>query len=135
MGDKAADIVCQVKYLKIFDNEFIATEAIAAGMTVPTGATQLTADQIQTKMTTDYPFTITINMSDTELAVSGEEEVTVSFTWPYESGNDTVDTNYGMDAYTYNQQGLTSIEAIIEVQVMQHNEATPTPTPTATSEP
>ena len=68
-------------------------------------------------------------MSDTELDISGEEEVTVTFTWPYESGDDAEDTGYGIDAYTYNQQGLMAIEAIIEVQVMQHNEAQPTATP------
>ena len=135
LGDRAADIVCQVKYLKIFDDEFIATEAIAAGMTAPVGSTQLTAAQLYTKMTSDYPFTINIIMTHTELPVSGEEEVTVTFTWPYESGDDEEDTDYGIEAYTYNQQNLTAIEAIIEVQVMQHNTNQPTATPAPTASP
>ncbi len=124
LGDKVADLDFSIRYLRVFSNEYVSTTAVADGMTVPQGATTLTEAQILSKLQNDYPFTLSISKSASTIAINGTAHIYLSFSWAYESGDDDLDTDYGLAAYTYNTAHPTSpsIEMIINVTAKQQQE-------------
>ena len=62
----------------------------------------ITSEIIENKMTTEYPFKIRIIKSDEQLiSGTGNGFFKISVEWPYESGNDELDTFWGNKAYEY----------------------------------
>ena len=62
----------------------------------------LTSDQFKAKLLNDYPFKISFTMSTSSIAAeTGLATFTTSIVWPYESGNDTLDTYWGSRSYDY----------------------------------
>lgn len=51
----------------------------------------------------DYPFKITFNVDKPSVVVGDTAHFSVNLTWPYESGNDALDTQWGKKAYDYNR--------------------------------
>ena len=49
--------------------------------------------------------------------------MTITFSWPYESGDDETDTEYGTTAYDFYEDNPTTeaIELVIKLIVTQHN--------------
>ena len=79
--------------------------------------------QIITKLQNDFPFHITFDLTNEELGTSvGSSTFSVSCIWPYESGNDTLDTYWGNQSYTYtsNNPNLPSIELTVKIQAVQN---------------
>ena len=71
-----------------------------AGLT-PDG-TEYTSDEIQDMLENDYPFHITFNISNSVLQPNnGSATYTSTILWAYESGDDELDTEWGMRAYDY----------------------------------
>ena len=56
------------------------------------------------------------------LLENGEANFTIGVTWPFESGNDALDTTWGNNAYTYksNNPTLPSITMKVKLSVEQH---------------
>lgn len=72
----------------------------------------------------DYPFSIEIGLSDTTIAQgNGEETFSIDVTWPYESNQDDIDTQWGVNAYNYKQSNPTaaSIAMRIKITITQNN--------------
>jgi hypothetical protein len=73
-----------------------------AGQSV--NSTDLTSDQLKTKLSSDYPFSISFTLSTQSMqAETGAATFTTSIVWPYESGDDAADTYWGSRAYSYMQ--------------------------------
>ena len=123
-GDKPADIEYNIKSVKIFDTSYIATDLLDTNETVPNGTIQSTSSALLSKMQNDYPFHLDFSLNSGTLAVGQMTSMTVTFDWPYESGDDNTDTSYGTEAYTYNQENPDSypIEIFIKLTVYQHEE-------------
>lgn len=129
-GEKAADISYSIRKLKIFDEQYISSEAVASGETVPTGAiTTYTAAQLLNKIENDYPFKLTFVVSSQTIAVSGTATLTLTFEWDYEitdanatnaqiAARDAADTTYGTQAYSYSSN--TAIEITVDITASQH---------------
>ena len=82
------------------------------------------AEELAQMLLEDFPFEITVNVSSTDLAMNGgEATINVKFTWAYESGDDELDTQYGVDSYKYYQQntGKSAIEIKIKLKAEQKN--------------
>ena len=61
----------------------------------------MTSDDIENKLK-EYPFKIKIEKSSDQLeAGSGSENFKITVPWPFESGNDQLDTFWGNKAYEY----------------------------------
>lgn len=93
-GEQAAVIGFTIVSARILDTTYVSGEG------------GVTSNSIKTMLENDFPFTITIDTSAIATGVLGQDEtgiITVSMTWPYESGNDELDTKWGMDAYSYYQ--------------------------------
>lgn len=62
----------------------------------------VTSESIEEKLKNDYPFKINIVKDDSNLITgSGNGSFKITVVWPYESGDDEADTNWGRKAYEY----------------------------------
>lgn len=87
------------------------------GTTFQVGPTY-TAAQLKTQIETSYPFKVTIIMDQANLvAKTGTGSFTIKITWPYESGDDALDTNWGQAAYNYYQNQGDTNSLHIEVKL------------------
>ena len=71
-----------------------------------------------------YPFSIDFHVSNDIVQSNSEETITISVSWPYESGQDEEDTKWGNLAYTYHSSQLDtpSIDLSIKITAYQIEE-------------
>lgn len=88
----------------------------------PTELTNQT--QLLQQIANDWPFQLTFTVDNSNFnQTNGTADFTISFAWPFESGNDDRDTLVGTQAYNY-QQGNPSTPTVhieVEVQAVQNN--------------
>ena len=85
----------------------------------------LTSEQLENKIKTDYPFKVNITKDDTELSQGiGPGLFSVTVEWPFESGDDELDTLWGNKAYEYYSvnPGAKSVEIQITLIAQQISE-------------
>ena len=88
-GETAATLSYQIESLKVMDQTFQASDT-------------LTSEDIENQINEQYPFKITIVKDDTEfLQGTGTGSFNIKIEWPFESGNDELDTYWGNKAYEY----------------------------------
>lgn len=88
-GEIKATLDYEVRSLKIMDEYYEMSDDLSS------------ADLVN-KMQTDYPFKINISSNDSELAAgTGTGSFLVTVDWPFESGDDELDTLWGNKAYEY----------------------------------
>ena len=113
LGDKQATIYFEVISATILGVRYIVDE------------TTLTSDMVINKLASDYPFKISLALSNESLTPnSGRTYFSLNVHWPYESGNDAVDTYWGKQAYDFNSNNpdSPSIELVIKISAIQSNE-------------
>lgn len=82
----------------------------------------LTSDQLLTRLQTQYPFTINLFTSvDILNANGGSGTFSLSVSWPYESGDDATDTYWGNAAYEFSDlnPSASSITIVALVTAIQ----------------
>ena len=119
-GDKQADIGYEIKYVKIFDEEYATSEAVAEGIPVSQNATILSSEAIANKIQNDYPFKLIFDIDGETISPEETSEMTITFRWQYDQGDDETDTMYGTQAYSYTNG--TSIKIKIKIKAEQHKE-------------
>lgn len=72
----------------------------------------------------NYPFSITLTVSNPIINLHSEENITISISWPYESGDDETDTYWGTEAHAFHTANpdTPSISLIIKITAYQINE-------------
>lgn len=106
MGEKQAQISYEVMSVKILGVNYDVSNQT----------------QIISRLQNDFPFHITFDLTSETLDTSvGSSTFTVYCEWDYESGNDTLDTYWGQQSYTYNSNnpGAPSIELTVKIQAVQ----------------
>lgn len=86
--------------------------------------TDMTSKQLEEKFINDYPFRVSYDMTKEVMeAEVGESVYSVNVTWPYESGDDERDTNWGVAASYYKDKfpDKACIYLKIKVSVTQDN--------------
>ncbi len=81
-----------------------------------------TSAQLVNELENNYPFKILFDLDTTHLdAVTGQATYTISIKWDYESGNDTLDTIWGEQAYTFINEnpGTPCISLNIKIKIQQ----------------
>lgn len=128
VGEKPADLDYSIKSLRIFDDIYISSEAVATGTVVPAGATVIPGSQILAKLENDYPFTFEIESNNHSLEASTTSNLDMIFSWDYESGDDENDTLYGTKSYEYyeDNDGKPAIQIVITITAQQHNDSSAT---------
>ena len=79
--------------------------------------------QLLDVLTATYPFSIDVSLTNNVVAPSHTEYFNIDITWPYESGNDALDTYWGNYAYSYlqNNPNANCISITAEVRVNQES--------------
>lgn len=81
-------------------------------------ATDLTSSQLETSLVTDYPFTISFNLSASAIeSESGNENYSINVVWPYESGDDEEDTRWGVQASDYKKSHPSNPSITLKVKL------------------
>lgn len=88
--------------------------------------------QIINYLRSHYPFSIDFAVSSDIISANAEEDISISVSWPYESGDDEADTYWGNLAYEYHQSNpnVSSINLVIKITAFQMEEETTEEEPT-----
>ena len=120
-SEVAANFTYQILQARVLDDVYITQEQrTALGQQIQQD--DLTSAQLETKLATDYPFSITISLSDSVISMgNGQEDFVLAVEWPYESNQDDVDTAWGIAAYEYKEDNptLPSISLTIKLTITQ----------------
>lgn len=116
-SEVSATMTYTILEARILDDEYVTAEGRAEyGQQVQSG--DLTSAALATMLEEDYPFSITIGMSNGTIGSnSGQESFSFNVVWPYESNQDELDTQWGMDAYDYKEANPTSSSLYIKVKI------------------
>ena len=109
-GESKAKIDFEIKEAKILGEDLLLLN--------------MTNDELIEYLKTNYPFKIELSSSNGVIEVSGQETVTINVYWPYESGNDELDTYWGNKSYDYHQlyPDNSSLSLVIKITAYQINE-------------
>ena len=86
----------------------------------PDGTT--TSDDLKNMLQNNFPFSVNVDIDNSSLdSEDGQCQFTISFEWPYESGDDRVDTYWGERAYEFysTNPNKESIEIELEISAIQ----------------
>lgn len=111
-GESAGSVYFTIKSVRILDDTYTESD--------------YTTDELLDMLENNYPFTITIGLTNEVVMPGTTENFSLDVVWPYESGDDELDTTWGRNAYNYLQThpSTPSIAILAEVRVNQDNEAT-----------
>ena len=103
---------------RILDEEYVTVEQkTLLGETVLN--TDLTSAQLQAKLLSDYPFSISISTSSSTMATAvGEATYNFDVTWPYENNQDDVDTEWGIAAYDFKESNPDDASITLKVKII-----------------
>ena len=116
-SEVSATMTYTILEARILNDNYITVEGRAErGEQTQSG--DLTSAALQTQLEDDYPFSISIDISNSSLgSQNGQETFTVSIVWPYESNQDALDTQWGIDAYDYKVLHPTAATINIKVKI------------------
>ena len=104
----------------------LAYEIVSASILGETYTTDtMTSAEIEELIKIKYPFKLNIEIENGSMeAKGGKDNIKFNFTWPFESGDDELDTKWGYKAYQYKEENpdSKSIILIIKVTATQVNE-------------
>jgi len=86
-------------------------------------ATDITSSQLENILANNYPFSITIDVSNNFIdEENGLEEYIFNVSWPYEGLDDEEDTRWGIAAYNYKESnpGDPSITLKVKIIITQN---------------
>lgn len=106
-GEMAANITYELISVKIFEQTF-------------TNATYTSA-QLESILSDNYPFVTTFNVSSATIDINQSANFSVLVNWPYESGDDELDTYWGKKSYDFKSQnpGVNEIEIRVKIVASQ----------------
>lgn len=83
-----------------------------------------TRDQLLQSLAEDYPFSIEFTVSNWDLIPEdGVSDFQIRVTWPFESGDDVLDTFWGNKSYEWQQENPESsgIAILVKLSAVQNN--------------
>ena len=103
----SADIMGDVYYTKEGRNE--ANEEVTE--------TDLTSEELIKVLKDNYPFKFDFSVSSSNLDDIGEAFYYIDANWPFESGNDELDTKWGIKASEYKKQHPDKPSIILKIKI------------------
>ena len=100
-GEMAANITYELTYVKVFDEVY-------------TNETY-TSSQMESILANNYPFKVTFVVGSPTIGITDSTNFEMHIVWPYESGDDDLDTFWGKKSY--DSQNTYPLENEIEVKV------------------
>lgn len=112
LGERNADITYEIVSARIL------------GTTYNIEGGSYSSALIESILANNFPFKTTFELTNTNISANnGNTTFSINVTWPFESDNDTLDTYWGNQAYTYssNNPGSPSIELVVKISAFQSN--------------
>lgn len=107
-GETPAMLTYQIKSLQIMDEIFEVSEESG-----------ITSDDLENKIETEYPFKINIDAGENNIIEeNGQGNFKVTVNWPFESGDDELDTYWGNKAYEYYSLNPGSQSIILKLELI-----------------
>lgn len=120
-SEVSASATYKILSASIMGDEYITEEGRAElGESVQQG--DLTSDELEEQLAEDYPFSITLAISTSSMvAETGSTTYEITIAWPYESGDDELDTEWGTRAYDFKQDNPTDpcISLVVKIYITQ----------------
>lgn len=106
-GEVAANINYEIISVKIFDETFTKEE--------------YTTLELEEILSNNYPFKTTFSQDNPVVQIGQTSNFKVKVVWPYESGDDNLDTYWGRKAYDFKNSnpGVTQIEIKVKLVASQ----------------
>ena len=120
-SDIAANVSYSILSATIMGDEYV-TEEGRADAEEQVQAGDMTSAELQQMLEEDFPFTISFDISSNTIqAGNGVATYTVSIAWPYESGDDEADTEWGQIAYEFYEDnpGEPCITLSVKIYITQ----------------
>ena len=124
MGDSDAEISYKIESARILDEDLVGLDPLA----------------LEDKLSHDYPFHLNINLSNNyATAKDGHSQIEVSVSWPLDSNNDELDSEWGNKAFAFqksendkfnldpNYQIRSSLKVVISVKAEQYMNSNESP--------
>lgn len=122
-GEKDATLSYNIFYIRILNDIYVVEEELTTEekASLIGTETKVTSAEMIRMLREDFPFKIEATSSSNQLAINGNATVSMKFTWAYESGDDALDTKYGVDSYKYYEEnaGQPAIQAKIKIKAQQ----------------
>lgn len=116
-SEVSATITYTILEAKIFDEEYVSVEGREDNGD-EAEEDDMTSTELETFLSENYPFVITFGVSDDEMAAeNGEATYAVNVEWPYESGNDELDTEWGIRAYDFKENNPTESCIVLKIKI------------------
>ena len=108
-GEMAASIRYEILSAKIFETTYSSDD--------------YTSQQIENILANNYPFKITFNVLQESIGINDSTNFSVNIRWPYESGDDALDTYWGKKSYDFKSAnpGVNEIEIRVKIIAGQFN--------------
>ncbi len=104
IGETDGKLSYELLSVRILDTEYVVSDD------------GITSDELLNSLKNDYPFTIDIGVTNPIVSHGGGEEgFYFSVVWPYESGDDESDTEWGKKAYDYYEKNPNG--SVIELKL------------------
>lgn len=103
-GEVAANIVYELKSVKIFEQTFTSDD--------------YTSSELESILLNNYPFKTSFVVDNPVVDINGTSNFKVKVEWPYESGDDDLDTYWGKKAYDFKNTNPTSTQIEIKVKIV-----------------
>jgi hypothetical protein len=104
VGETDGKLTYELLSIRIMDTEYVVSDD------------GYTSEELLNSLKNDYPFTIDVGVTNSIVSHGGGEEAFYfSVVWPYESGDDESDTEWGKKAYDYYESN--SDGSIIELKL------------------
>ncbi len=112
-GETPAILTYKIESLQIMDETFEVSEE-----------TGITSDDLKNKIETEYPFKINIDSGENNtIEENGQGNFKVTVNWPFESGDDELDTYWGNKAYEYYSLNPGSQSIILKLELIATQES------------
>ncbi len=108
-GDMPGEAYFKIKSMRIFNQTYSDANN--------------TQEQLLSILNSNYPFTIDISLTNTYVEPGHTEYFNIDIVWPYESGDDALDTYWGNYAYNFLQSNPTASCITIEAEVRVNQES------------
>lgn len=105
-GESVANISYEIESVSILGDVYEVNE---------TGI--ITSSDLIQMLANDYPFQVIIRASSNVIMPNSEESFSLEVSWPYESGNDEVDTYWGNKAYDYSVSNPDSPSIVLNLKI------------------
>ena len=80
--------------------------------------TDISSDEFEENLASEYPFKITFSLSDNTMSAgTGKSVYHVNVVWPYEQGNDELDTEWGIRSASFKSSNPNSPSITFKIKI------------------